>query len=296
MANYNLYKTFLTVAECKNLTRASEMLFISQPAITMNIKQLEEAIGGKLFERKNKGVELTSLGQILYNRVSPLVAQLDELENLASLQNKLKLGYLRIGANSSNCNTMISQYLISFAKKYPDVEIDMVRDNQKDLLEKLKKNELDIVFMDSCKVSEGIVSRKDFPIEYQLIGSKKYFDKYNDHKFSFEDFPINDLILPNTKNNSRRFIDNFFAAHNTTLDTKYEVDNYSLIYDFVKNGLGIAFVSLFYYKDKIQKKEVYPIFPDIKINARQFSIYENTQYQNKAKDEFLKLIKEDAQR
>ncbi len=294
MANYNLYKTFLTVANCKNLTRASEMLYISQPAITMNIKQLEETIGGKLFERKNKGVELTTLGKILYSRVNPLIDQLDGLENLVHLQNKLQLGYLRIGANSSNCNTMISQYLIAFAKKYPDVEIDMVRDNQKDLLEKLKKGELDIVFMDSCRVSEGIVSRKDFPVEYQLIGSKKYYDKYSEHKFSFEEFPINDLILPNTKNNSRRFIDKFFSLHNVSLDTRYEVDNYSLIYDFVKNGLGIAFVSLVYYKDKIEKGEVYPIFPDIRINARQFSIYENTQYQNKTKDEFFKLIKEDA--
>ena len=287
MANYNLYKTFLTVAESKNLTRASELLFISQPAITMNIKQLEETIGGKLFERKNKGVELTTLGQLLYNRVSPLVNQLDSLENLALLQNKMKLGYLRLGSNSSNCNTRISQYLITFAKQYPDVEIDMVRDNQKDLLEKLKKGELDIVFMDSCKVSEGIVSRKDFKIEYQLIGTKKYYEKYKDCKFSVESFPVNDLILPNTKNNSRKFIDDFFTDHNIILDTKYEVDNYSLIYDFVKNGLGIAFVSLFYYRDKIEEKEVYPIFPDIKIDARQFSIYENTNYKNKTKEEFF---------
>jgi len=291
MANYNLYKIFLTVAKCKNLTKASELLYISQPAITMNIKQLEETIGGKLFERKNKGVELTTLGQLLYNRVNPLVDQLDSLENLALLQNKLKLGYLRIGANSSNCNTMISQYLIEFAQKFPDVEIDMVRDTQKDLLEKLKAGELDIVFMDSCRVPDDIVSRKNFPIEYQLIGAKKYYDKYANSKFSFKTFPINELILPNTKNNSRKFIDNYFKGHEMPLDTKYEVDNYSLIYDFVKNGLGIAFVSLFYYKDKIEKKEVYPIFPDIKINARQFSIYENTLYQNKAKDEFFKLIK-----
>lgn len=293
MANYNLYKTFLTVADCKNLTKASETLYISQPAISMNIKQLEQTIGGKLFERKNKGVVLTSLGQLLYNRVSPLVDQLDSLENLALLQNKLKLGYLRIGANSSNCNTMISQYLIAFAKKYPEVEIDMVRDSQKDLLEKLKKGDLDIVFMDSCTVSDEIVSRKDFPVEYQLIGAKKYFDKYGGQKFSFENFPINDLILPNTKNNSRRFIDNFFATHDITIDPKYEVDNYSLVYDFVKNGLGIAFVSLFYYKDKIEKQEVFPIFPDLKINARQFSIYENTQYENQAKTEFLHLITEE---
>lgn len=71
MTNYNLYKTFLTVADCKNLTKASEILFISQPAITMNIKQLEETLGGKLFERKNKGVELTTFGILVYDKVTP---------------------------------------------------------------------------------------------------------------------------------------------------------------------------------------------------------------------------------
>jgi len=290
MTNYNLYKTFLTVADCKNLTKASEILFISQPAITMNIKQLEETLGGKLFERKNKGVELTTFGILVYDKVTPLINQLDSLENLAMLQNKLEIGYLRIGANSSNCNTMISKYLIEFAKLHPNVEIDMIRGGQKELLEKLKAGELDIIFMDSYHVPEGIVSRKDFPVQYQLIGAKNYADKYSNTEATFEKFPINELILPNTKNNSRRFIDNYFKEHNILLDTKYEMDNYDIIYEFVKNGLGIAFVSLFYYKDKIESGEVFPVFPNIKINARQFSIYENINYKNKAKEEFLKMI------
>ena len=290
MTNYNLYKTFLTVADCKNLTKASEILFISQPAITMNIKQLEETLGGKLFERKNKGVELTTFGILVYDKVTPLINQLDSLENLAMLQNKLEIGYLRIGANSSNCNTMISKYLIEFAKLHPNVEIDMIRGWQKELLEKLKAGELDIIFMDSYHVPEGIVSRKDFPVQYQLIGAKNYADKYSNTEATFDKFPIDELILPNTKNNSRRFIDNYFKEHNILLDTKYEMDNYDIIYEFVKNGLGIAFVSLFYYKDKIESGEVFPVFPNIKINARQFSIYENINYKNKAKEEFLKMI------
>lgn len=256
----------------------------------MNIKQLEETLGGKLFERKNKGVELTTFGILVYDKVTPLINQLDSLENLAMLQNKLEIGYLRIGANSSNCNTMISKYLIEFAKLHPNVEIDMIRGGQKELLEKLKAGELDIIFMDSYHVPEGIVSRKDFPVQYQLIGAKNYADKYSNTEATFEKFPINELILPNTKNNSRRFIDNYFKEHNILLDTKYEMDNYDIIYEFVKNGLGIAFVSLFYYKDKIESGEVFPVFPNIKINARQFSIYENINYKNKAKEEFLKMI------
>lgn len=66
----NLYKVFLTVAQTKNISKAAEMLYISQPAISYDIKMLENALGGKLFIRTSKGVELTPEAEKLYNAVS----------------------------------------------------------------------------------------------------------------------------------------------------------------------------------------------------------------------------------
>ena len=66
----NLYKVFLTVAETKNISKAAELLYISQPAISYDIKMLENALGGKLFYRTSKGVELTPEAEKLYNAVN----------------------------------------------------------------------------------------------------------------------------------------------------------------------------------------------------------------------------------
>ena len=291
MTNYNLFKTFLVVAECKNITTASKILFVSQPAITMKIKQLESSIGGELFVRKNKGLELSALGILLLKEIKPIVEKLDKLENIGVLQNKLETGFLRIGANSSNCNQIISQYLIQFAKTYPSINISMCRASGEKLIEMLEEGQLDIIFTDTCDTPVDVVELKKYPVVYQLIGNYDYYDKYKKCSIEDERFPLNDLILPNMNNNSRKYIDDYMLKHGLTFTPKYELDNYILVYDFVKNGLGVAFVNLDYYRDKIEQKEVYPLCPNATIQLRNFSVYNNINSINPAKTKFCELLK-----
>lgn len=291
MTNYNLYKTFLTVAETKNITKASEVLHISQPALSFQIQQLEDSIGGALFIRKNKGVELTTLGEILYSKTKAIIESLDNLEKLGTTHKQLKEGYLRIGSSSSNCNQIISNYLIQFANKYPNLKITMIRGTSEFLLEKLENNQVDIIFTDTSPlISSNICCVKKFPVEYQLIGNIDFYNKFKNTPFNKSDFLKSNLILPNELNNSRKYIDEYCKQNGIEIKPKYELDNYILVYDFVKNGLGIAFVSLEYYKDKIEGKEVYPLSPSTKIKIREFSVYFNSNYENPAKNEFIKIL------
>lgn len=69
MANLNLYKFFCAVAEEKNISKASEKLFVSQPAVSFSIRELEKELNQQLFVRKSKGVELTAFGKILYSQI-----------------------------------------------------------------------------------------------------------------------------------------------------------------------------------------------------------------------------------
>ena len=115
--------------------------------------------------------------------------------------------------------------------------------------------------------------------------------QFLDYKINDKDFPLEDLILPNSKNNSRKYIDDYMYENNIKFNPKYELDNYILVYDFVKNGLGIAFVNLDYYEDKIDKKEVYPLCPNTTINLRNFSVYCNSNAFNPAKTKFCDILK-----
>lgn len=92
----NLYKVFLAVAQTKNISKAAEMLYISQPAISYDIKMLENALGGKLFYRTPKGVELTPEAEKLYNSVSNSFNTLSLGERLFTEDRNLDSGELFI--------------------------------------------------------------------------------------------------------------------------------------------------------------------------------------------------------
>ena len=179
MTNLNLYKCFCVVAEEKNISKASEILYISQPAVSFSIKELEKELNQTLFIRKSKGVELTPFGKVLYNKIKDAINQFSEAEILADNFNKLNDGILRIGASSSNVNQILLEYLSNFAKKYPNIQISMTRLTNDKLAEKLRNNELDMIFIDKIDNINDFNVIKQYDVKYQLIGNEEYKNKYN---------------------------------------------------------------------------------------------------------------------
>mgnify|MGYP004612976489 CR=1 FL=1 len=290
MVNLNLYKIFCTVAEEKKISKASEKLYISQPAVSFSIKELEKELNQTLFARKSKGVELTPFGTILYNKINQSIKVFDEAETMASNYSKLKQGIVRIGSSSSNVNQVLLEYSSKFAIKYPDVQIVMTRGSRENLINMLKNNELDMIFVDSFDDLSQFNVVKQLDIKYQLIGNKEYKQKYFGDNTSILNFPVKDLMLPSKNNNSRKTIDHFFEKENLVLNPKYELDNYILLYEFVKKGFGIAFVNIEYYKDAIKKDNLEIIFPNFSINARKIVCLTSLNITNNALEKFVEII------
>lgn len=290
MTNLNLLKVFVTVAKYKNITKASEELYISQPAISNSIKDLENDLEIELFIRKNKGVELTLFGQELYKSIKDKIDFFDKLDTYVLSYKDLNQGVLRIGSHSSNSNTIIMKCLNLFAKKFPNIKIVMERDNEDNLFKKLENNQLDLIFCDESNKTKNFDCLFTYNIDYKLIGSEHYYKLFKEGKYSLKNFPKEDLILPSKNNSSRKLINKYFDEKNIKLTPKYELEDYMLLYYFVKNGLGIAFVNADYYKNQIEKKEVY-LLENISINARKFSCLINPENQNIALEKFKEIIK-----
>ena len=290
MTNLNLYKFFCCVAEEKNISKASEKLFVSQPAVSFSIKELEKEVGQKLFVRKSKGVELTLFGKILYDNVKGAIDKFDEVETLSQRFGKIEQGIVRIGASSSNMNQVLLKFLSQFARLYPNIQISMERGTKEQLIAELNNNALDIIFVDNgdyvCKFNQI----KKFEVTYQLIGNKKYKQKFSSENLDIKNFPIEELMLPSKNNNSRITIDSFFAKRGIKLLPKYELDNYILLYEFVKQGFGMAFVNKEYYKNAINSGEVEIIYPKFSICARQIVCLTNKNSLNPALDKLVEII------
>lgn len=290
MANLNLYKFFCAVAEEKNISKASEKLFVSQPAVSFSIRELEKELNQQLFVRKSKGVELTAFGKILYSQIKDCVDKFDKIEQMAFRFSKLDQGILRIGACTSNVNQILMEYLTEFAKKYPNVQIVMERDNDDRLLQRLTENSLDMIFVDKSDKIDDFKTAKTFDVDYQLLGNKKFKEKYVEDDVDLKNFPVSDLIVPSVNNGSRTTINKFFANNSIKFEPKYELDSYILLYDFVKKGFGIAFANVDYYKQAIANEEVYVIFPQFKIKARQIVCLTNFDVSNPALNSFVQII------
>ena len=142
----NWLKYFYEVAGAQSVTRASQKMRISQPAVTKMIKQLEGNLGYPLFRRKGRGLQLTSEGQTLYQACVPIFKQLNVLSQLNHGLNKTSAELLRIGASDNICNYLFPKLISGFQKSYPNLQWSIYAGTSHEIKHKILSGELDYGF------------------------------------------------------------------------------------------------------------------------------------------------------
>ncbi len=143
--NLNQLEYFINVAECLNFTKAAEKSFISQTAMTQQIRALEKIVGVPLFLRDKHHVELTPAGRVYLDEARILVERSKAALRLARLASDGVEGEVTIGFISGYGQSDFTEPLRRFRKTYPKIKINLVRDNMSILLEKLERGECDLV-------------------------------------------------------------------------------------------------------------------------------------------------------
>ena len=148
MVNLELYRVFYTVAKCGSLTKAAEELYISQPAVSQSIKQLENQLGMSLFNRTHKGMELSAQGgKLIFAEVEQALALLNDAENRISQLKMSATGTLRIGASDTIFEYFLADKIVEFHERFPAVKIDLLAGFTPDSIEQLKTNRCDVAFV-----------------------------------------------------------------------------------------------------------------------------------------------------
>lgn len=149
-------KVFIAVAESLSFSKAAEKLYISQPAVSRHIKEMETTMGITLFERKGNRVYLTLAGEISYNHLKKILQIYSELEfALGALKNEHK-GTLRIGASSTISQYVIPSVLASFHKRYPNIGLNLFNGNSFDMEQKLLKNDIDLALVENSSSNSNL--------------------------------------------------------------------------------------------------------------------------------------------
>ena len=271
--NFELYRIFYVVANHCNITKASEELCISQPAISRAIKNLEDQLGGQLFVRTKRGVVLTEEGKEFYNYIKQAIEYINNAENKFTDLINLETGCIKIGISTTLTKEFLLPYLEKFHSLYPKIDIQIITYLTSDLMPKLRNGLIDIVILNLNNKDYGsdIEVIKCREINDCFVVSNKYKELIN-KEISLKDLNNYPLILQAKGSNTREFLDNVARENGITLKPNIELASYSLVVEFSKIGLGIGYATKEYIKKEIANKELYELKLKEKIPSRYIGI------------------------
>ena len=247
--NYNLYKSFLVVYETQNISRAADLLYISQPAVSHNIKELEKQLGIQLFYKKANGMSSTNEADILYKYISSAFNSIWKGEMTISDMAGLKTGVVKIGIPSYLAVLYLSEIITDFRQKHPNIKIEIVSKPIPDLLGMLQTQNLDIV-IDSQPIM-GEKSKTE--IKYLKSYSHCFFttDKYyTDKPLGIDALNNLPLILSSGSSEEVKLLKN--ATQNIKLNPVIESWTTESMLKLVREGNGIGYTQEDYIKEDLE--------------------------------------------
>lgn len=283
--NLNTLKYFYEIANTKNITKASQNLNVSQPALTKSIKILETDLNTTLFNRSKKGVILTEEGEILYEYTKKMFQNLGSTLNVIN-ETKEKDGHLYIGATTTNFLEPILPTLDEFRKLYPSIKIEIVLE-EINVLEKYNKlGKLDILIKNSYENIDNYEIIKSFTIQDHFIASRKDFKYLENKTLSINELLKEPFVLLSRITHGRRNFDSYLKSQNISFKPTYEFNSYSLCRELIRNGFGIGVGNPIHY----QTDEFIILNTDFSLPTRTFDICYIKTSKNEFLNDFIKLI------
>lgn len=230
-------KIFIKVYENMNITKASEQLYMTQPAVTRAIKELESYYGIKLFERINHRLYRTESGFDFYQRAIHIVDSFDILEK--KIKNWDELGVLRIGASITLGNFIMPYVINEFQKLHPLLKIKVNIANGGLLVQALLNNSIDIALIEGNVSDENFICEKLTEDRLILIMAKNH-PLNSLKKIYLKDISECPILLRENGSAGRSFLDSVFAAHGYTAIPTWESESSQALIKAVSYGIGIS--------------------------------------------------------
>ena len=237
--NLNLLKYFYEVVKEKNITKAAEKCFITQPAMTRAIKDLEMQLNTKLLERSQKGVIPTSEGLILFSHIENIFKEINITRDI--IENSEEVSDFYIGTTTSNYFNLIIDILKEFNEKYKDVRVHIVFEDINILDDLRRSGKLDIIIKNKSDILTDFKKVDEFELENFFIASKKYYPELDGKHIELKDllkkYP---LIIMSDNSPGRRNFNDWLREKGLNTKPAYEFNSYDLCKKLVEAGFGIG--------------------------------------------------------
>lgn len=285
MVNLELYKIFVTVAKEENITKASEKLNLTQPAVTKHMKNLESLLETKLFIRSNHGIKLTKQGLELYEDIK------DSVDVLINEENKyLKIKDINLGIHSTILNKIFSNCMSEYYIKNTNSKINVFNQDNEQMLLELKNGELDIIFSKKIYTKTNDKHIKFIKLgEWNevLIANQNY--KLKNKQMTLEDIKNTTIYMPKrTSATSHNFFESLNCKYEDFKDIKHAT--YKTITEIIKNNDGVGLVTKEFVEEEMDKYNLCIVNTQFHIKPIEFGIYINRERKFKELNTFIQII------
>ena len=234
-------RAFCHVARTGSISRAAERIYSSQPAVSVQIRALENKVEIPLVERNGPNISLTPAGREFHRLAMPLVAELDRLPDTFSEQFRQVAGDVHIAAGDTSAAVLLPEYLKEFALRHPDSRVNVRTGTGRECLQWLRAYEVDLV------VAAMDVERSDLNY-FPVVSSRFVLITSVDHPLAgresatLEDLGEFRLITHTAGTHARQFGEMLIRQHGIPHRVDVEVDGWDAVKTYVEAGLGISVV------------------------------------------------------
>jgi DNA-binding transcriptional LysR family regulator len=231
-------RSFAAVAELAHLTRAAEKLHISQPAVSAQIKALEDELGVVLFERTPSGMVLTSAGRTLLPDAEKVLAATQSLRSRARVIKGEVAGRVRVGTVSDPGFVRVGDFLAHAVSEYPLLEIEIHHEVTGIAFEKVREGALDAAFYYGRLRHHDVASVPLLDFGWRIVLPAVWGDRAK--HLSWDEIVAKPWIVAPPVSTLRELVDELFAERGSAPAARVEADNEAVIRSLVVAGAGVA--------------------------------------------------------
>ena len=233
-------ETFSAVARLGSFTKAAEALHLTQPAVSIQIRQVVDVVGMPLFEQNGREITLTAAGEELQSAVRNLDDVWNRLESTLDALKGLKRGRLRV-ALVTTAKYFLPRMLGTFCRQYPDIDIELEIGNRANIIGRLRGNEDDLYVMSYPPTETDIVSYPFLDNEYVVIAPATHWAAGK--SVTLEKLATEPFLLREQGSGSRQIVDQYLGERGIELNVRLSLASNEAIRELVASGMGLSILS-----------------------------------------------------
>lgn len=270
--NLEYYRVFYQAAKLGSITMAAEQLCISQPAVSQAVKQLETALGSRLFVRTSKGVHLTQEGQLLYGYVERGLTMIVDGEQTLRRMQDLDTGEVRIGASDMTLQFYLLPYLEKFHEQYPGIKVSVSNAPTPETMRSLHDGKIDFGVVTTPASPSGDVRLIPVRSIRNVFVAGERFRSLKGRRLSYKELESLPCIVLEGRTSTKAFTEAYLGEKGVRLAPEFQLATSDMVVQFAARNMGVGCVVEDFAKEKIRTGELFCLEFEEEMPGRQICV------------------------